>query len=246
MISDIKDVCLAVIERAEAPLTISQIASAAGSGKKPGAKFSSEVTDELSRLTESSSVFEWPRYGASRIFWKRSLREAMEDAFVQVLDREALTLTKAAKPVSKLLRRVSEKRALAELKLAAPPLAAAKRVAQVALSRQSVVYFSFGYLERLLPAREEEASLGSALLSAVERLQSGPGNYVRIDHLRKALELRKGLDEAALALARQGKLLLTRYDGVRPLPDEEKWNYVEDEQGELFTGAALPLGERVL
>jgi hypothetical protein len=189
---------------------------------------------------------EWPRHRGSRIFWNRPFRNSLEEAFGRALDIEALTVPRAAKPVSKLLHRVSANRALAELKIVAPQLAAEKRVLQVALNRQFVVYLSFAYLERLIPARGADVSIPDAILAAVERLQPGPGNYVRIDHLRNTPELRKPVDDAAIALSEQGKLVLARYDGPRPVPEGDKWNYIEDERHELFIGAALPRGERVL
>jgi hypothetical protein len=45
-------------------------------------------------------------------------------------------------------------------------------------------------------------------------------------------------------LADTRQLVLARYDGPRPVPDEEKWNYVEDDKGELFIGVALPRIEK--
>jgi len=240
MNSELQDACIAAVQQAEGPLTASQIGAAARGGKKPGAKFTREVAEALSQLPDESGIREWPRHGRSRIFAKTSFREGLENAFLKALDAEPLTVPKAAKPVSKLLQRVSESHALAELKTAAPQLASARRVLQVAMNRQSVVYLSFDYLQRLIPARGPESSIADSILAVVERLQSGPGNYVRIDHLRNTLEMRKPVDDAAIELAEKGRLVLGRYDGPRPVPEEDKWNYIEDRRGELFIGLALP------
>lgn len=240
---ELRDACIAAVQQADGPLTAAQIGAAAAAlgGKKPGGK---DVAEALSQLPADSRVSEWPKRGRSRIFAKVSFRNAVEDAFVKALDEEALTVPKAARPVSKLLKQVSESSALAELKKVAPQLAAAKRVLRVAVNRQSVAYLSFGYLERQIPAHGPESSLADSILAVVERLQSGPGNYVRIDHLRNAPELRRRVDDAAIELAEKGKLVLGRYDGPRPVPDEEKWNYLEDSRGELFIGLALRRNER--
>jgi hypothetical protein len=79
----------------------------------------------------------------------------------------------------------------------------------------------------------------------VQRLQPGAGNYVRVDRLRSAPEVRAALDRAVIHLADMRALVLARYDGPRPVPDDEKWGYVEDDRGELFIGVALPRLERV-
>jgi hypothetical protein len=34
-------------------------------------------------------------------------------------------------------------------------------------------------------------------------------------------------------------LVLAKYDGPRPVPDDQKWIYVEDQRGELFIGVAI-------
>jgi hypothetical protein len=62
---------------------------------------------------------------------------------------------------------------------------------------------------------------------------------VRIDHLRNAPELLNPVDRAAIDLAEKGRLVLARYDGPRPVADEDKWRYIEDEQGDLFIGLAI-------
>ncbi len=191
-------------------------------------------------------MFPWPDYGKSKVFGNQPLANAVSDALVKALDAGPLTAAQAAAPVSKLLQRVSQGRALAELKPVARQLVEAKRILFVAPNKQTVVYFSFPYLQRLLPARATAPSIQEAILSAIENLQSETGNYVRIDHLRNAPEFRKPLDAAALALARAGKVVLGRYDGPRPVPEENKSSYIEDERGELYIGIALPRGERIL
>jgi hypothetical protein len=57
--------------------------------------------------------------------------------------------------------------------------------------------------------------------------------------------VRAAFDTAVIHLADKRQLVLARYDGPRPVPDEEKWEYVEDDRGELFIGVALPRIERV-
>lgn len=85
-----------------------------------------------------------------------------------------------------------------------------------------------------------EGALASAIPAVVERLQSGLGNYVRVDHLRKAPEVRADLDRAVIQLARAGKLVLGRYEGPRPVPEDEEWAYIPGEGRDLFISVALP------
>lgn len=241
--------CRSALQLAGTPLTLPQLAAAMQGGKKPTPKFTQELLERLRTLPKESGIFEWPKRGQSILFSDVSLRAATEDAFLTALAKQPLTVGQAAKPVSKLLRKVSEKRALVELRVAAPSLAAQKRVLQIAVNRQTVVYLSFAYLgnlqsqERAQP--ETKAVISTGILHAVARLQSGPGNYVGVDLLRHASELVEIIDNAALSLAMDAKLILARYDGPRPIPDDEKWCYIHDERGEIYIGAAIPREERM-
>jgi len=170
------------------------------------------------------------------------LRSAVEDAFVAVLDEAPLTIAKAAKPASQVLRRVSEDSVLAELRGVAPKLVAARKIVQVPVNRQSVVYMSIPYLERLVPAKSA-ADTEQLILAAVRGLQSGPGNFVKVDELRKSREWRHFIDAAIISLADKGKLILGHYGGPRPESDEEKSRYLEDPKGQLFIGVAIPRNE---
>jgi hypothetical protein len=242
MNSELRAACIRAIQQAKKPMTVVEIGAACLIRGKPTEK----LAGPLDELSASALIHEWPKYRNTRIFWNRPLRSAVDEAFIAVLDSAPLTVPKAAKPVSKLLQRASESSVLSELKLVAPRLAATHRIMHVAVNRQSVVYLSFAYVGRLLPGRGPETSIETTVVEAVKRLQSGPGNFVRIDHLRNAPELRGILDATVIRLAEKGELVLGRYDGPRPVPEEDKWNYVEDERAELFIGAAVPRGKRVI
>lgn len=177
------------------------------------------------------------------MFCRRTLRDAVEDAFLQALEQQPLTPARAGAAVRKSLRRISAGLALQEIKAAAPGLLSARQVHTIGVNRQVFVYVGTRWLEKLLPQQPVNASRGEGILTALQRLQPGPGNYVRIDHLRAAPEVRLRLDQEVVQLAEAGKLILGRYDGPRPVPDEEKGNYIEDQNGELFIAIALPRPE---
>lgn len=235
------DTCITVLKQSATPLTVADIAGSLG--KKKNSKFNTQLAQELSRLSPDSDVYEWPKHGNSRIYCARPIRESIEAALLNALGDQPLTAAKAAKPVSKALGRVSEKTALKEIKSLVPVLVSANRILAFPVNRQSVIYFSFVWLERLMPAPAPQAQLSDvmseAILEGVRQLQSGIGNYVRIDHLRNAPVIRRILDKAVIDLADAGKIVLTRYNGPRPAPEETQVNYVEDDAGELFVGVAL-------
>lgn len=102
---------------------------------------------------------------------------------------------------------------------------------------------------------------GEAILSGVKNLQSGHGNFVRIDRLRSLPEFQgmsaEEFDKAILDEAKNGKIVLGTYDGPRPIPPEDRHAYVFDKipekyikepkgiRGErdemnVYIGAALP------
>ena len=239
MDAELSDACLKAIQKATKPLTLSEIGTVCLGRSKPTAK----LVEALKQLAGRAVIHRWPTYRRSQIFGSRPLRSAVEDAFVAVLDDAPLTVAKAAKPISQALGRVSEKSVLAELRGVAPRLAAAGKIKQVPVSRQSVVYMSIPYLGSLVPPRPAASLIEKLILDGVTRLQPGPGNYVSADQLRQSKEFRRFFDAAVIALADQGKLVLAPYGGTRPETDGERSRYVEDAAGHLFIGIALPRNE---
>jgi hypothetical protein len=235
MDSELAAACLNAIQKAKKPISLSEIGAACLGRSKPNAK----LLEVLKHLAGQTVIHQWPTYRRSQIFCSQSLRAAIEDAFVATLDDAPQTVARAAKPISQLLGRVSEKSVLADLRGVAPKLAAARKIIQVPVSRQSVVYMSISYLGRLAPP----SSIEKLILDVVARLQPGAGNYARVDQLRQSVEIRRFFDAAVIALADQGKLVLAPYGGPRPETDEEKSRFLEDAAGQLFIGIAFPRKE---
>jgi hypothetical protein len=239
MDSELSDACLNAIQKAKKPISLSEIGAVCLGRSKPNAK----LVEVLKQLAGRAVIHQWPTYRRSQIFGSRPLRSAVEDAFVATLEHAPLTVAQAAKPISQLIGRVSEKSVLAELRGVAPKLAAARKIMQVPVSRQSVVYLSIPYLGRLVPAKPAASSIEKLILDVVTRLQPEAGNYARVDQLRQSVEFRRFFDAAVIALADQGKLVLAPYGGPRPGTDEERTRYVEDAAGQLFIGIAFPRNE---
>jgi hypothetical protein len=239
MDSELSDACLKAVQKATKPISLTEI-GAACLGRP---KSNDALVKVLKQLAKQSAIHEWPTYGRSQIFASRSLRGAVEEAFIATLDESPLTIPKAVKPISKNLGRVSEDSVLKELRGVAPKLSASGKIIQVPVTRQSVVYMSIPYLGRLLPAKQAANPVEKSIVDGVTRLQPGSGNYVRVDLLRQSAELRRYFDASVIALADQGKLVLAPYGGPRPQSDEERLNYVEDAAGELFIGVAFPREE---
>jgi hypothetical protein len=233
--------------RAQKPMTASQL-QAAVDGRANTAR-AKRFASELKKLAVAEpaipGIRAWPKYGASQVYCSRPLRACVEEALLRALEREPLTIPKGAKAVRKALRLVGEKRCSAEVRAAGRDLAASKQLLVFAATRQSPIFVSWAWLKAQAPSQLPSHSLETTLLGVVRRLQPGAGNYVRVDRLRNAPEVRAALDRAAIQLADKRELVLARYDGPRPVPDEEKWEYVEDDRGELFIGVALPRIERV-
>jgi hypothetical protein len=242
MESELSSACLEKIQAASKPMSLSEISAACFGRPKPTAK----LTEALKHLVDRATVYEWPSYRTSRIFSGRPLRSAVEDAFVALLDDAPLTVSKAAKPVSQFIGRVSEEKVLAELRTAAPKVAAAHRIVQVPISRQSVVYMSPSYLGRLVPTKPTHGpteTLDQLIVAAIKKLESGPGNFVSVQELRSSRALHDAMDATIISLADQGRLMLGHYGGPRPESDEEKSRYLEDKKGQLVIGIAIPRKE---
>jgi hypothetical protein len=201
MDSELSDACVKAVQTATKPITLSEIGALCLGRSKPNAK----LVEVLKQLAGRALIHQWPTYRRSQIFAGRPLRSAVEETFVAVLDDAPLTVAKAAKPISQILGRVSEESVLTELRGVAPKLAAARKIMQVPVSRQSVVYMSIPYLGRLVPAKPAASSIEKMVLDVVKRLQPGPGNYVSVDRLRQSAEFRGFFDTAVIALADKGK-----------------------------------------
>jgi hypothetical protein len=236
---ELSGACLTAIRKASKPMSLTEIAAACLGRSKSNAK----LVEAVKQLAGRAVIYEWPSYRKSQIFSNRPLRTAVEYAFVAALDLAPLTVAKAARPVSRALSRVSEDRVLAELRGVAPKLAQARKIIQVTVSRQSVVYISISYLARLVPAKSAADTIEQLIVTAVKGLESGPGNFVEVDELRRSRELRHFVDAAILSLADQGKLILGYYGGPRPESGEEKSRYLEDPKGQLINGVAMPRNE---
>jgi hypothetical protein len=239
MESALSSACLEKIRAASKPMSLSEISAACLGRKTPNA----EIIEALRHLIERKAIHEWPTYRKSRLFSGRPLRNFVEDAFVAVLDAAPLTVSKAAKPVSQAVTHISEANTLAELRAAAPKLAAAQRIVQVPISRQLVVYISPSYLGRLAPTKpnpQASNTLDNLIVAAVKDLESGPGNFVAVDELRRSRAINNLVDATVISLADEGRLILGRYGGPRPDGAVEKSRYLEDQSGQLFIGIALP------
>jgi hypothetical protein len=237
----------AVLQRAQGPLTVNQVqAAVVGRTNAAGAKrFAGELRKLLVDQPSLPGIHMWPKYGVSQVYCSRPLRACAEEALLRALEREPLTLPKGATAVRKALRLISEARALSEVRAATRDLAAAKQLLLFAATRQSPILVSWVWLKAQAPADSASAMLETVLPGVVQRLQPGVGNFVRVDRLRNSPEIRAFLDRAVIHLADTRALVLARYDGPRPVPDEEKCDYVEDQSGELFIGVALPRREGV-
>jgi hypothetical protein len=163
MDSELNDACLKAIQKASKPMSLTEIGAACLGRSKPNAK----LVETLKQLAGRAVIHEWPSYRRSQIFSNRPLRSAVEDAFVAALDEAPFTIAKAAKPVSQALGRVSAVSVLTELRAVAPKLAAARKIMQVQVNRQSVVYMSIPYLGRLVPANSAAETMEQLIVAAL-------------------------------------------------------------------------------
>lgn len=238
MTNDLLQAAKAALLRSGSPLNIGQIRTAIETDTKvpAPASFRKEIKKALSGDPE---VFVWPDYKGSPLYFGRSFRVCLEENLLTVLDEAPLTVAGAGKAVRKVLRCLSEKRAIAETGVVLPQLVASGKIVRVAINRQTAIYLGRGWIAKQAQSGPNKDALASIIPSVVAHLQSVSGTYARVDHLRRAAEICAIEDRAILQLADSGTLVLAKYDGPRPVPDDQKWIYVEDQRGELFIGVAI-------
>jgi hypothetical protein len=239
MTSELLEATKAVIQRSGSPMTISQIYTAVKKETKVPSKdrFSAEIRESL---PGNAGIYVWPEFRRSQLFCSRPLVSCVEEALLRALDEEPLTETKAVIAVKKALRKVPDKHIVKEIKVMLPQQTVSGAIVRLASGRQPAIYLSRNWMARRARADGDEGSLMLAIPGIVARMQSGPGNYVRVDHLRIAPEIRAVFDKAVIELADRRQVVLAHFDGPYPVPEDRKWTYVEDDKGELFIGVALP------
>jgi hypothetical protein len=114
-----------------------------------------------------------------------------------------------------------------------------EKLIEITTNPRTKVYFSRDWLRQLVGRRGVDA-LSEAILAAVERLESRRGNYVAVDEVRASAAVRKAFDKTAVQLACEGYLVLGGYDGPRPIPEEQRAEFVEDDHENLYIGVARP------
>ena len=161
--SELSEACARVVNETAKPISLRAIGAACLGRSKPSKK----LLEVLKQLAGQAVIHQWPSYRRSQIFGNRSLRSAVEDAFVAALEDAPLTVPGAAKPVSKIIGQVSEESVLAELRGVAPKLASARKIVQIAVGRQSVIYMSVPYLGRVVPATPTKSAEQSCVFQAI-------------------------------------------------------------------------------
>jgi len=245
MTSEILEAAQAAVRQSAGPMTVAQIRSAVKRDMKipRGDRFAAEIREGL---PGQAGIHLWPAFRGSPLFYSRSLAECVKEALLRALEEEPLNVTKVAQAVKKALKCVSETQVVKELRVLLPQMSAAGVIVRLAVGRQPGIYLSRSWMAKQARAEGGEGgdgTLKAVILEAVARMESGPGNYVRVDKLRMAPEIRTLFDRAAVDLARAGRLVLGRYQGPLPVPENEEWVYIRADAGDLFLGVALPRNE---
>lgn len=235
--------CVAKLRESDEPLTVSAIRDRLDKALR----FPLAGMKEVGRELDGAAVAKWPAYRSQKArYWHRELADCVLESVLEFLSCKPATLEQSAGEIRKHLPGVSKARTETEVKTILPGLLADGRVHQEVLARKAW-YFSQVWARGIGGSTDgplkEEDELKKAVLQSVESLESAPGNYVAVYKLRIASAVNTRFDEAVIALAEEGRLVLTEYDGPRPVPDEKAHEYVKDEQGRLYIGIARPRRE---
>ena len=250
-----------LLEQQRGPMTLKQLAKkVTGSDTSNKAKlFFSDFPQAAASTGSELKIFLWPGKQGRAAYAGESLRTAVETALLNVLERQPLTLSKAIEAVGRAFPAtiVSRTRIVAEARIAARELAARNLLLLQPCNRQVVMLFSRSWIQRwsefakALPHATPVATqpniqppttpaLSEELPTLVARLQEAPGFFVPVSKLRATEEVLNLFDAAVLTLARQRHLLLAEYDGPQSLALENRSNYIQDRNGQLFLAVALP------
>jgi len=239
MTGELLEAAKLAVQRSPGPMTVSQIGAAVQRQTKVKGKdrLPAEIRASLPGI---AGIYVWPKFRNSPLFCSRPLALCVEQALLRALDEEPLSVIKAGSAVKKALRYVSEKHILKEIRVLLPRQTASGAIVRLATGRQSAIYLSRNWMAKRARVDGGDIALTSIIPADIARLQSGPGNYVRVDHLRLAPEIRGIFDKTVIELADRRQVVLAHFDGPYPVPEDQKWTYIEDDEGELFIGIALP------
>ena len=238
--------CLSVLRESEAPLNVSNILKLLAEPDKVHKKSIPEIGSRL----EAAGAHKWPpQRGAASRYWHHTVAGHISAVLVENLDRQPLTLALAAGLIKASI--LSKDRAVVEVKTQLL-LLEELQVRQQVLADKKIWYFSKAWAQRLADASPVSSNVSSTLSSpsfkdaivrSIEALESGPGNYVPVYKLRLASGANAHFDRQIVELADENRLVMTAYNGPRPVPEEQAHDYVQDEQGRLYIGIARPRKE---
>ncbi len=233
--------CVETIARADAPLTVSDLRGRMETLSAFRRRQEEAVERLLEERTKAGELHVWPPVPRSRKqrFWHAGFADTVADKLMQALAATPATPRQAIDRVRKILPKLTAAKAEAEARRQLHRLAAEQRLIEFRANRQTIVYFSKDWLKQFAGPPVPDP-LSAAVLAAVEQLEPGRGNYVAVDEVRASSALRKAFDRTALQLARAGRLVLGGYDGPRPIPEERRREFIEDDRGNLYIAVAWP------
>lgn len=244
MTDSILEACAGRVRAADKPLSVRQIREGLERAVRFPQRRAAEVRDLLEQRARNGEIHLWPGAGAGGPrFWGRGVNECLRELLLEALAERPLPLNPLLDAVQPRMQRLSRARVKAAAGAVLPLLAAEGLVRIEAVGRRPL-YLSRDWAAKF--ARTEQAGgvreggLEAGILSAVSELEPGAGNYVPVYRLRNADAVRVLFDRAVIALADAGQIVLSDYDGPRPVPRERVLDYVEDEQGRLYVAVARP------
>lgn len=240
----ILEACVGRVRAADRPLSVRQIREGLEKAVRFPPRRAAEIRGLLEQRAHDGEIHLWPGAGAGGPrFWGRSVNECLRELLLEALAERPSLLNPLLGAVQPRMQRLSRARVRAAAGAVLAALAAEGLVHTEAVGRRPL-YLSRDWAARF--ARTEQAggvregALEACILSAVSELEPGAGNYVPVYRLRNADAVRLWFDRAVIALADAGQLVLSDYDGPRPVPRERAPDYVEDEQGRLYVAVARP------
>jgi hypothetical protein len=229
------ELCLPLIAQAEKPIGAREVRKRLDKARRFPQSQAPEVERLLLEKSRDGAIHEWPSDSRGRArFWNRAFLQCLRDAVETALLEKPCTLPQAvakSKPhlpgVGAALVKFEVARLLQSLN--------GQGILHCEVFGRQAQYFSREWARKVSGSAE---NLEQAILAAVRRLEPGAGNYVAVYKLRAAPTVKAQFDKALIALADRGLLVLTDYDGPRPVPEERAADFAEDAEGRLYVGAA--------
>lgn len=230
------DACISALTGATEPVPIKQLRTTLPDEIRFVESRSKRVAAALRARLEAAGAdaraFVWPNFGKERdLFYNRSFGSMVNSAIPDALAEAPLTMPLIVSSLTRLVPKAATGKLRAEVRAQLVSLAANGQVTKL-----GTYYLGLAYFRKM--AGVIENPLKAVVLTAIQQMESAPGNYVTLPEIRRSPAMHGLLQSAIFQLAREHRLFLS---GFGTIPRTDELPDLAESGGQYYIGFARRL-----